>query len=65
MKENVFQMHELEAFLGEYIDDFDIDAIIDEATETSNKDGNRYWKVDAGELAEIAAKHDISCSKNI
>ena len=60
MKENIFQMYELEAFLGEYIDDYDIDAIIDEATETSYKDGNRYWKVDADELSKIAARHDIT-----
>lgn len=65
MKKEIFQMYELEAFLGESIDDFDIDAIIDETTETSSKDGNRYWKVDADELAEIAASHDMTGSEKI
>ena len=54
---NLYQEYELEAYLGESIDDFDIEAIVDEATEIDYSDGNRYWK-EGIDLAEICAKHD-------
>ena len=49
-----FQMYELENFLGDYISDFDVDAIVEEATEVDYRTGNRFWKegVDLGEIAE-------------
>ena len=36
-------MYELEAFLGGYASDFDVNAIIEEATVVDGS-GNRYWK---------------------
>ena len=57
MSKNLFQEHELEAYLGEHIGDFDVEAIVDEATEIDYKTGNRYWK-DGIDLAEICAKHE-------
>lgn len=53
---DVFQMHELEAFLGEP-DDFDVDEIIDEATFIDYRTGDRIWLIDIN-LNEI-------CKKNI
>lgn len=55
----IFERYALEAFLGESIADFDIDAIIEEATEINPKDGNRYWR-DGIDLAEIVARHDLT-----
>ena len=54
---NLYQEYELEAYLGEHIEDFDVEAIVDEATEIDYKTGNRYWK-DGIDLAEICAKHE-------
>ena len=62
MKENMFQMHELEAFLGDHVEDFDIEAIIGEATEIDCSDGNRYWK-EGIDLNAICQKHDVSGRK--
>ena len=53
---NTFQEHELDAFLGEP-EDFDVEAIIDEATEIDYKTGNRVWAVDTDELNEIAERN--------
>lgn len=58
MSDSIYQDYELEAFLGEHIEDFDVEAIIDEATYVDYSDGNRYWK-DGIDLAEICAKHDL------
>ena len=55
---SIFHQYELDAYLGDFADDFDVDAIIDEATEVL-PDGNRYW-VDGIDLAEICARHDLS-----
>lgn len=55
----LFQMYELEAYLGDYVEDFDVDAIIDEATEIDYSDGNRYW-IEGIDLNEIAMRHDVS-----
>lgn len=59
MSKNLFQEHELTAYLGDSIEGFDVEAIIDEATEIDYRDGNRYWKDDI-DLAEICAKHDAT-----
>jgi hypothetical protein len=53
-----FQECELDAFLGESAADYDIDAIIEEATDVNYSDGNRYWK-NGIDLNEICARHDI------
>ena len=57
MKENLFQMYELEALLGDQASDFDIDAIIAEATEV-DADGDRVWTAFGDDLYEIIARHD-------
>ena len=65
MKENLFQMCELEALLGDYKDDFDIDGIIDDATEV-REDGNRYWIAfddELNELNDILARNEKDSGK--
>lgn len=57
MKENLFQMSELEALLGDYKQDFDVQGIIDEATEI-DADGDRVWTVFGDELSEVLERHD-------
>lgn len=56
MNENLFQMYELEALLGDFIGDFDVDGIIADATEV--RDGKRYWTVFGDELNVVLAKHE-------
>lgn len=58
-KRNLYQENELEAYLGENINDFDVEAIVDEATEIDYKTGDRYWKDDI-DLAAICAAHDLT-----
>lgn len=53
-----FQQYELDALLGDFKDDFDVDAIIHEATRPCS-DGNRYWVVEGDELSGIIE----SCEK--
>lgn len=55
-------MYELEAYLGENMGDFDIDAIIDESTFVNPRSGNRYWKPGV-DLSEIALKHDLAAKE--
>ena len=56
---NIYQKHELEAFIGkENLGDFDIEAIEAEATEIDYSTGNRVWK-EGVDLAEVCAKHDM------
>lgn len=52
-----FEQYELDAYLGDFADDFDVDAILDEATEVDPRTGNRYWK-ESIDLAEICRRHD-------
>ena len=56
MSFNGFQECDLDAFLGDFVGDFDKDAIIDEATDVIG--GIRYWKKGI-DLNEICARHDI------
>lgn len=56
--DRLFQRYELEAFLGDYVDDYDVDAIIEEVTAVNYKDGNRYWTVDANELVKAVKRHE-------
>ena len=55
---SIFQQYELDAYLGDFADDFDVDAIIEEVTEV-DRNGNRFWKEDI-DLAEICQRHDLS-----
>lgn len=52
-----FQQYELEVLLGEFIDDYDVDGIIEDATALCG-DGNRYWTVDNDELNEVLEAHE-------
>ena len=60
---NIYQRHELEAYIGsENLGDFDIDAIEAEATEIDYRTGNRIWKEDV-DLAEICGAHDMKAER--
>ena len=52
-----FDRHELEALLGEFVDDYDVDGIIEVATALCD-DGNRYWKVYGEELNEVVKQFE-------
>lgn len=55
-----FEMYELEAFIGsENLDDFDIDAIVDEATEVDYRTGNRVWK-EGIDLSDICQRNALT-----
>ena len=56
MERKIYQDYELDAYLGEHAEDFDREAIIDEATEIDYRTGNRYWKEDI-DLNEICQRH--------
>lgn len=65
MKPNLFQQYELDALLGEYADDFDIDGIIREVT-IIDRDGDRIWKdLEDDDLYRIIEEHDMSNSDYI
>lgn len=57
MKENQFQMYELEALLGDYKHEYDVQGIIDDATEVDD-DGDRVWTAFGEELYEIIDRHE-------
>lgn len=57
-KREPFQMYELEAYLGDFVESYDIGAIIGEATEIDCCSGNRYW-VDDIDLADICSRHEL------
>lgn len=59
MDKKLFQKHELDAYLGGFDADFDVDAIVEEATEVDYRTGSRYWREDI-DLAAICAAHDLS-----
>lgn len=52
-----YQRHELEAFLGEYVDAYDVDAIEAEATTYVYSEDKRYWRKFI-DLAAIAERHE-------
>lgn len=58
---NIFYRYQLEAFLGDLIKDFDIEAIIDEITEISFTGANRFWKdgIDKDALCSICVAHAL------
>ena len=58
-KVEVFDQNELEALLGDFIGDYDVDAIIADTTKVAS-DGTRYWTVDSKELSETVEYYDIS-----
>lgn len=53
-----FQWCDLESYLGEFVADFDLEAIVRETTEVQD-DGNRYWiDMDPDEFQRIVESHD-------
>lgn len=52
-----FEQYELDALLGDFKDDFDVEGIIAEATKPCN-DGNRYWVVEGDELNAIIKSYE-------
>ena len=52
-----FERHELDSYLGDFAEDFDVDAILEEATVVDPRTGNRYWR-EGIDLAEICQRHD-------
>ena len=58
MKHNLFQMSELDALLGDYKQDFDVEGIIADATEI-DEDGDRVWTdISDEEMNAILERHD-------
>lgn len=55
--DDLFQQYELDALLGEFKGDFDVDGIIADATEV-RADGNRYWVAKGDELSAIIERHE-------
>lgn len=64
MKENIFQRHELDALLGEYAGDYDVDGIIADAT-TVDDDGDRVWTKSGDDLYAILDRHDNTTTTTI
>lgn len=55
----LFEEHDLLSYLGDFVEDFDVDGIIQEVTYI--KDSKRYWKPemqDADEFEQIVRKHE-------
>lgn len=55
---SLFQQCELDELLGEFADDYDVDGIVEDATEMDYKTGNRYWVVSDDELNAIIEAHE-------
>lgn len=55
----VYQRYELEAYLGEYVEDYDVNAIEHDATAYDPATGRTVWAVDAETLAVIAERHQL------
>ena len=55
----LFQRHELDALLGDFAGDYDVEGIIGGATKT-DESGNRVWTVFGDELSAIIESHDTS-----
>lgn len=59
VERKAYQRAELEAFLGEYVDAYDVDAIEDEATEYDPKTGAQLWTPEAvSDLMSICERHE-------
>lgn len=55
----IYQRAELVAYLGDYVDDYDVDAIEAEATEYDPKTSRTYWKRGIN-LWEVCERHEIA-----
>ena len=58
---DIYQRYILEAYLGDFVDDFDIEAIEGEITEWDDIMSTWVWRdIDDEEFDEIIQKHDLS-----
>lgn len=55
----IYQRYELEAYLGDYTDDYDLEAIEAEATEYDPKTSRTYWKRDV-DLWSVCERHELA-----
>lgn len=63
MSDRPFNIDELLDFLGDYVEDYDVTSIIDDATECDPITGNRFWRwgaLDSEEFQRIVDKHEKS-----
>lgn len=55
-----YHRYDLEALLGDFVDDYDVDAIEDEVTWMDYATMNRYWRdIDEAEIVDIISKHEL------
>lgn len=60
MSDNLFYIDELESFIGDCIEEYDIDAIVDVVTEIDYSSNKRYWKdISEAELFEICEAYRV------
>jgi hypothetical protein len=56
-----FQPHELVSYLGDYVDEYDFDAIVGDVTWVDHRSGNRYWlDVPGDDFGEIVEGHRVA-----
>jgi len=63
MSDRPFNIDELLDFLGDYVEDYDVTGIIDDATDCDPITGNRFWRwgaLDSEEFQRIVDKHEKS-----
>lgn len=58
-KKEPYERYVLESYLGEYVDEFDVDAIEEEVTKFDFKTGKRIWRDEDIDLDEICQKYDL------
>lgn len=61
MSDRPFNIDELLDFLGDYVEDYDVTGIIDDATDCDPITGDRFWKwgaLDSEEFQRIVDKHE-------
>lgn len=61
MSDRPFNIDELLDFLGDYVEDYDVPGIIDDATDCDHITGDRFWKwgaLDSEEFQRIVDKHE-------
>lgn len=54
----VYQRYELEAYLGEFVDEYDVDAIEHEVTKYDPIRGCLVWTVFGDDLSDVCARHE-------
>lgn len=54
----VYQRYELESYLGEFVDEYDVDAIEHDVTKYDPVRGCLVWTVFGDQLADVCARHE-------